>query len=226
MFKQHASESVTYRLGGAAVVLQASLGASDFAVTDANGIMMEVKSVDFIVRRADLVLNGVAVEPVDGARIYTTVNGVQQAFAVMSIAGAPCFKDCDENRFDIRIHTKRVSAMLEAVTVVAASFEAENPNSPGDTCRIYIEFSVNPLSIEDPGILSILDGRIDGGDVWVAATEYEGAGAFIVPIPRTAATVNDAQTNNQFPWRITSNTGAVFPGGVLTAPQSGVAEEL
>jgi hypothetical protein len=106
--KQHASRQVIYQRGGQQVVVQAVIGRKEFESEGAEG-RLYVRSNDFLIQRADLVLGGAAVLPERGDRIIVNFGSGPVTFEVLPDDGVPPWEYSDEFEKLLRIHTKRVS---------------------------------------------------------------------------------------------------------------------
>jgi hypothetical protein len=107
---EHVSQAVTYtrytRVGStvtaASVSVSATIGRSEFEQADGE-VLTRFRSVDFLIRPADLVLSGSEITPARGDRIDW--NGA--TYEVMDDSGRPA--DRDEHGKLWRVHTKQVS---------------------------------------------------------------------------------------------------------------------
>lgn len=105
----HMTRTVTYRRGIEGTPLAATIGRSEFEQTDESGLIHQVESRDFIVRRADLVIGGVLSLPKAGDRIDEPDGSLTQVYEVVSIGIEPPYRFGDPSRRTLRIHTKHVS---------------------------------------------------------------------------------------------------------------------
>ncbi len=102
--REHLSRTVTYRRGFSSVDVPATVGATPFQADDGSGAVIEQEIRDYLVAAADLVLDGVQVQPergdeiVDAARVY----------AVMDLGPEPHYRTADPSGRTVRIHTKLV----------------------------------------------------------------------------------------------------------------------
>lgn len=107
-----AGVSVTYSRGNDSVSLTAVVGRTLFSSVSpgtGNGrASVEWGDRDYLIRVADLVLNGSPITPQKGDQITHTVNGVSLVFELMTPTGEPAWRYSDELRTTYRIHTKRV----------------------------------------------------------------------------------------------------------------------
>ena len=105
MVARHASSPVVYSRGLDRIALNAASGKTPFEQTNADGIMTQFVSRDFIVKASDLCLGGGEILPAPGDRIEETVGATTRVFEVLSLAGAPHYTLAGAM---IRIHTKQV----------------------------------------------------------------------------------------------------------------------
>lgn len=108
----HAASEVVYSRGELQVSVRATRGRSAFQKQDADGTLVEFRSVDFIFLCEELVLDGAATEPRPGDRITVTLGDATLLYEVQNPAGgnAPCFANLpdDTQRVAFRVHTKFV----------------------------------------------------------------------------------------------------------------------
>jgi hypothetical protein len=104
----HAATPVSYRRGTTTLQIVASKGRTSFDVTEPEGSVLRVDSVDFIVASAALDLGSGLVLPKRGDRI-TDAQGVEHEVSHPAGGQAP-YGWCDPARQLLRIHTKRVGA--------------------------------------------------------------------------------------------------------------------
>jgi hypothetical protein len=100
--RAHVSREVTYSRGASSVVLSATKGQTREDEFDGTGARASTVSVDFIVMRADLILDDEEVRPATGDRI---TDGTM-LYEVMGLGGEEHARDTDQYRHQIRIHTK------------------------------------------------------------------------------------------------------------------------
>jgi len=101
---QYRTTAVSYRRGGEAVTIQATVGRTDWSKDDRISSLVVWESRDFLVRCEDLVFGGAAVEPQSGDRI--TEGG--KTYEVAAPAGMTAWRHSDVTRLTWRIHTKCV----------------------------------------------------------------------------------------------------------------------
>ncbi len=106
--KRHVAREIRYSRGtsASAVDVRATKGQSRYEVEDGTG-RTSITSIDFIVFREDLVLDGEPIDPVTGDRI---LDGIMQ-YEVMAISGEPVSRDTDQYRYQHRIHTKLIGTI-------------------------------------------------------------------------------------------------------------------
>lgn len=100
---QHLTAAVWFERDGKRIGLQATIGRTQFESTDEYGRVLRTESRDFLVRAADLVIDGPAVLPRSGDLIIE--GGLR--YEVMSPPGEPEWRWSDVNRSTLRIHTKQ-----------------------------------------------------------------------------------------------------------------------
>lgn len=106
---EHCSGLITYEQAGQQVTLSAVFGRTMLKLADeVTGFRIVWTDRDFIVRAADLVLNGVAVLPARGDRIAEVSNGVAWTFDVLAPGDEPHWRWSDPERTMLRIHGKLV----------------------------------------------------------------------------------------------------------------------
>ncbi len=103
------SSPVTYHRGPESVSLQATAGRSEFDQQEEDGSLTRIEMQDFIVRAADLVIQGAVVEPKRGDLVKRTIGTKVHTFTVASIGVEPPFRYTGPERVDIRIHTKHTA---------------------------------------------------------------------------------------------------------------------
>lgn len=111
---QHLTTTVTYRRGEHAVQVQATIGRTVFRLNDAYGATVRHVSRDYLIRAADLVLDGQRVEPKRGDQVIEVDNaGIEHTHEVMgpgASGGEPDWRYSDPQRSGLRIHTKEVGS--------------------------------------------------------------------------------------------------------------------
>jgi hypothetical protein len=103
--RNHAATPVQYHRGTTTVLVAASKGHTTFDVTDPEGSVLRVDSVDFIVATAALDHGSGPVLPKRGDRV-TDAQGVEHE--VSHPSGQAPYAWCDPGRKLLRIHTKRI----------------------------------------------------------------------------------------------------------------------
>ena len=108
--KAHMASAVTYSRGADSVSVSASRGRSQFNVEVGGEVYQTTDAQDFIITAADLVLDGVAVEPIVGDRIVdpAAVDG-ETTYEVLAPGEEPVWRWTDSSHRRRRIHTKRIS---------------------------------------------------------------------------------------------------------------------
>lgn len=104
------SESITYKRDALQVTLDATIGRVGADQGEAEGIIVDLEGVDFIILAAALILNTVLTVPRDGDTIeYDPGTGVI-VYQVRRNDLDQVYRNCDEYGLDIRVHTKRLGA--------------------------------------------------------------------------------------------------------------------
>lgn len=105
--KRHADASVaiTYKRGSDQVEISATPGRADDDLSEVSEFTIDADRVDWIIRRADLVLDGSETDPQEGD-IVELVNGSKtQSYTVRRDQLGEVYRFCDEFRVDLRFHT-------------------------------------------------------------------------------------------------------------------------
>jgi hypothetical protein len=108
MRHKHASRPVTYSRGAASVALSATVGRSVFQVAAAEGMVETVERRDYLIRAADLVLDGAVTTPAVGDRIRETIGARVEVYEVMGAGQEKHFRKSDPDGLTLRIHTAHV----------------------------------------------------------------------------------------------------------------------
>ena len=106
------SRTVTYERGTDLVELPATVGQTDFSLTDDYGAAIRYVSRNFLIAVSDLVINGSMTEPKRGDRIRETVGDVTYVHEVMgpSASGGSeqDWRYSDPQRTTFRVYTKQI----------------------------------------------------------------------------------------------------------------------
>jgi hypothetical protein len=124
---QHRTRQAAYRRGTKTIAIRATVGRTQFELTDDHGTMQRIESVDFIVRAGDLQWP-VEGRPQAGDRIITRDGlyppddeepdrGLIREYEVLSLPGVPCWRYSDPNMRSWRVHTKLVKEYVGTVIV-------------------------------------------------------------------------------------------------------------
>lgn len=107
----HAAHNVMYKRGAQSATLVAMAGRSEWELPDAGGPVMRAETRDFVIRVADLRLDGSAVTPQRGDLIDEPIGSVTVTFEVIAPGGMdePPWRFTDEYGYAFRIHTKRIA---------------------------------------------------------------------------------------------------------------------
>lgn len=102
----HLSRLVTYSRSGSSLTLAAAIGTTSFDIESSFGVE-HFESRDFLVRAADLVLDGQQGLPQPGDTVTETQDGRTYTYEVVSPGNGQCYS-LDGYRRALRIHTKQV----------------------------------------------------------------------------------------------------------------------
>jgi hypothetical protein len=102
--QDHAAIAIVYSRGSATVAINATVGRTEFAVTDGTGMELRYESRDYLFPAASLILSGAAALPTEGDRITETVGGA--VYDVLAPSGSQVYRYVDEFRLSFRVHTK------------------------------------------------------------------------------------------------------------------------
>lgn len=108
--KASASDDVVYSRGADSITIAATPGEQTFANVDASGLLTEVRSRDFIITAADLVLVAVIGPSPDTPRPGDTIDHAGRRYEVLEMPGEPAFRYLNPDRLQMRIHTKEIGA--------------------------------------------------------------------------------------------------------------------
>lgn len=124
----HLAETVTYQRGEDSISISATAGTSNFEQIDEHGLVNQLRTRDFLIEAADLVIDSVLVNPQIGDKIIETDGAVTYFHRVMSPGGgATPWRYSDPYGKVLRIHTKLVSTSGSPPIVVAAFYLSSFP---------------------------------------------------------------------------------------------------
>ena len=106
---QHMTRTVSYVRGSSTVEVQATIGRTIFEQADEFGIVTKTESRDYLIRRADLVLDGQSTLPKRGDQIRETDGETTFVYEVLSPGDESVFRYSDPYRKALRIHTKHIA---------------------------------------------------------------------------------------------------------------------
>ncbi len=114
---KHLTQMVVYQRGTQTGSVAATIGSTVFQLDDGNGAVIRSESRDYLIRAADLVLDGAAVLPQRGDQIRET-DARTEAVVVYEVTvpgdsgggggGEPCWRWSDGYRQTLRVHTQQV----------------------------------------------------------------------------------------------------------------------
>ena len=109
---KHATSPVTYRRGDRQVDdVPATIGRTEYQQEDSYGILLRAETRDYIIRVADLAIDGVETLPEVGDRIEELQCGTVYVYEVLPIgAQQQHWRYADPFRQTIRIHTKQIGS--------------------------------------------------------------------------------------------------------------------
>jgi hypothetical protein len=100
-------DTIAYHRGATSnMSITAQVSVSDHDITDSEGFQTVVRSRDFVVNVADLVINSVAITPRAGDRIKIVVGTETHTYTVMQLPDKDCYDWLDLIRTAYVIHTK------------------------------------------------------------------------------------------------------------------------
>ena len=107
--KEVAGVTIAYQRGAAASSdITATVSLHEYEVLDTDGIMILIKSRDYIVHAADLVIGSDTITPRSGDRIVETIGGTEQTFEIMPLGAQNEYEPLDTDGVLLKIHTKKV----------------------------------------------------------------------------------------------------------------------
>jgi len=102
---EHVSQSVVYWRGATAISLSATVGRTDYTLERSDGTVETGVSVDFLVDRAALAVDGQLITPARGDRIEWTDDDQRRTYQVLVLPSAQAYQ-ADPRHKRLRIHTK------------------------------------------------------------------------------------------------------------------------
>lgn len=107
--EQRAGEAVgvTYRRGVLATADVPAVQGATVSKADNGDIIVDSQSVDWLIERADLLLDSAEVEPAAGDRIEATFDHGVESFVVVALGSEPCWRWHGRDGGTFRIHTVR-----------------------------------------------------------------------------------------------------------------------
>lgn len=106
---QHMTRAVSYVRGASTIEVQATIGRTIFEQADEFGIVTKTESRDYLIRTADLVLDGQTTLPKRVDQIRETDGTTTFVYEVLSPGDEPVFRYSDPYRKSLRIHTKHIA---------------------------------------------------------------------------------------------------------------------
>jgi hypothetical protein len=106
----HYSETVTIRRGALSNAdVTATRGKNRFEIVDEQGQVLEVETVDWLIRASEYTLGGSPVVPAEGDKIEITDGEITYTFQVMTLADEPAWVWADNYHERYRIHSKEIA---------------------------------------------------------------------------------------------------------------------
>jgi hypothetical protein len=105
----HLVKSVTYCRGASNVTINATKGKTETNVVDREGVEVRGQIDDWIIKPAELVIDGVTVFPQQGDQIRDTVDGQTVVYEVAKGPDGHHWRYTDNFRLAIRVHAVRVA---------------------------------------------------------------------------------------------------------------------
>jgi hypothetical protein len=106
---QHMTRTVTFVRGTSTIDVQATIGRTVFEQADEYGIVQKTETRDYLIRTADLVLDGQVTLPKRGDLVRETEGTTTFVYEVLSPGDEPVFRYSDPYRKTLRIHTKHIA---------------------------------------------------------------------------------------------------------------------
>lgn len=101
------ARTVVYKRGANSVSVSAAPGSTDFPVDSETAVLETYESRDWMIKAADLILDGSTVLPEPGDQVRDTQGATVYVYEVMAPAGEQHYRFADDPyRRMLRIHTK------------------------------------------------------------------------------------------------------------------------
>ncbi len=110
MFAESFGGTVTYVRGNSEIEVTAEAVLHDYEVTDHRGAITPVRSRDFVIAVAALVIGDEEIEPRGGDVIKETINGSIERFQVMPLGDRQAAEHTDTSGTSWLIHTKHIGS--------------------------------------------------------------------------------------------------------------------
>lgn len=103
----NANDPIVYRRGAVTQAMTATLGTSNFAQTDMQGVEVIYASQDFRIQVEELLLNGVAIIPdVNDEIDHVDKFGRTRTYKVLPMSNVPAYTWAEPEHIAYRVHTK------------------------------------------------------------------------------------------------------------------------
>jgi len=107
--KQVAGRSVILRRGPTATVtITGTVSLHAYTTIGDQGIEISVVADDWVFTASDLVIRGATIEPRDGDMIIESLEGFENKYQVLPVAGRPSVEWLDSSGLLLLVHSKRV----------------------------------------------------------------------------------------------------------------------
>jgi len=108
--KESASVTIVYQRGPhVSDDLTVTKSLHEYEVIDTDGIMTTIKSTDYLIHAADLIVNDTVITPRSDDRVTEVVGGVSQTYEVMPLGPQKEYEPLDTDGVIMTVHTKRVA---------------------------------------------------------------------------------------------------------------------
>lgn len=101
---------VTYVRGSSETTVTATATLHDYEVTDVRGAIETIRSRDYVIEAADLMIDGEPIEPRSRDRIKETIAGTIEVFQAMPLGKRPVAEHTDASHTAWLIHTKHIGS--------------------------------------------------------------------------------------------------------------------
>ena len=110
MFAEAFGGDVTFVYGSSEITVTAEAVLHDYEVQDAHGVFETIRSRDYVISAAALVIGGEPITPRAGNKVKEAINGSTEIFQVMPLGDRPAAEHTDTSGTSWLIHTKHIGA--------------------------------------------------------------------------------------------------------------------